>query len=307
MRRLLTPLALLLIASSAAAQEATPPMESLDLDRKDTKNMRGATTVIVPTLYINYSVEGSLFVAAQGRGSAQAKAEFVVSNFDREFAQQVTANVQADLVRRLRDAGFTVLTHEDVADHAEVAGHKMLRPHRDFGMPSKEFMNVKYIIATPSEATSFDPAMTGYPVWGFRRLARERDAHILVPEYWFSAPQMWGETGRGTNSVRAGVNVAPGITMSNGRVAFMNPRASGGTLILKKWVATGDNVGQLVQTEENRSSLPGFSGFGAGSIGRSKGSYVLELDRAAFEAAVLRGAGAFNEQIVAAYVAERGR
>jgi hypothetical protein len=146
--------------------------------------------------------------------------------------------------------------------------------------------------------------MTGYPVWGFRKLAKDMDAVVLIADYTYTAPQMWGEKDRRS----ASTNVAPGMNMLDARAGFLNAKASGGTVILKQQlINSSEKVGELKRVEDEKTGIPGLSGFGAGPIRKTKGSYVLEVDRAAFEAGVLRGAAAFNEQIVAAFKAEQGK
>lgn len=298
MRSLAFALAFAATAGSAFAQDtkSSSSLMPVSIDNNNGKAIKAGTTIIIPTTVAYISIDGSLFVVNQKKGTAQAKAEFSVAGLDKAYLQELAGKVQADLVSRLKSAGFTVQLNDEIKGHAEMAGKEMLKVDEDFGMPTKDQNKVNFAIATPNDAQTYKPPMQGY-AYGFRKLAKETGSIVMIPEYVFNAPQMWGEKGHSS----AKVNMAPGMNLTWATINFINGKQAIGQFLLKdQLINTSEKVGELALLDQDKSSFGGaLGGFGAGRIKKNKGSYELVVDKAAFEAGVMRGAMSYHEAVIA--------
>src|SRR5688572_3276721 len=286
MRKLLFTLAFTAVASAAQAQA---PALTADVDVSKGGVLNDGDAILIPTVLLQIPADGSMFVANQrGGASAQAKAKYVVEGFTKEMLQSLAQKAQEDLVTRFRAAGFTVKTWDDIKDNPEVAKWDLMKPDKDYGMPTDGDPGVTYLVTSPSDAQSLKNGVTG-PTWKFRNIARDQKSIVIVPQYWFAAPQVWADKGRGYKSVSASVNVAPGLNMHGAFAWILSSKGGGGSVKLKDGLLLTENAGTLVELDKKNmnagsSIVSGVMGtpLGAGKIGRKTGYYLLTVDHAAY-------------------------
>ena len=184
-------LSLALLGSAAHAQQV-PPFE-LNLDRVE-MNRKGdfasSKTYFIPTVYVRISARN--VTAAKNEG-AQTKARIFIEGLDKAMLQGLARKVYDDLVTKVRGAGFTVLTYEDLK--ADVAGLDRIKVNPKFGFPMKSTglsRPVDFAIATPSDEQAFDWGITG-PLWPYKAIAKEKNVVVLVPDIFFDLPEVFSK------------------------------------------------------------------------------------------------------------------
>jgi hypothetical protein len=257
---------------------------------------------------VELAVAGKVAATKQSGNTVKAKAHWAVEGLDKALAQTLARKVQDDLVAKLRAAGYTVKTYEDIKDLPAVKAAKRQAMDATWGMPlikSQAVLNSVAIVAAPSDEQYFISGMA----WGlFNQFIKGTkstlgEGTIVIPTITIAAPQAWAETGRGYKSISAQVNVAPGMNLSVARADYVSDRGSGGTLMTTEQVINlNEQVGELSTRDTTPTSANALSAAlsalgGGGSISTKSGHYLLTIDPATYEAAVLRGALAFNTEI----------
>jgi len=276
------------------------------------KELRGPRKILVPMAIIRFATRGSLFVANQGRffesngRSARAKGKFVVAGLEKAYIQDLARQVQDDFIARLRAAGHTVLTYADVQDNAEVVKMGRYKPDDDYGMPTgsgNPAMKNTYLMAFPSDAQAIDPPFQGYG-WGFRKVAKELDAIVMVPEYIIDAPLLTGSRRNGVSSRSASVAVYPEMLVF-GHMLFWTPKGGWGYFRLNQSIGElSDNVGEIGAADDDSPRAANAIAAGLAQLGplgadmQSKtGTWGMKLHPARYTSAVLRGTVSFNMAI----------
>lgn len=317
--------ALLLSPVVLAAQAPTsPPTASLiSLDGKlnvdGGKHLKNAKKLFVPLVVLRVATKGSLSVVNQGRfyqtdgKTVKAKGKFVVAGLDKPYLQSLAKQVQDDLVARLRAEGYTVLTYDDVKQHAEVVGMKRHKADDDYGMPTgggSPGVKNTYLMAFPTDEQAIDPPFQGY-AWGFRKLVKELDATMLVPEYIVDAPLLTGAKKHGITSRGASVSVYPDMMMSAWVPVTTAGGAWGSVRMKEAFDDLGDEVGEIGDAKDDSprfanaiaSGLSALSPLGTDMQSKS-GTWGMKVNRAQYSANVMRGAMSFNAGVAATIVAE---
>ncbi|MGZ8493304.1 MAG: hypothetical protein ACXWZS_13990 [Gemmatirosa sp.] len=307
------------VAATATVGDLIPLGDQLNVDGE--KQFRGMTKVLVPTVLVRLATRGSLSVVNQGRyfqtdgQTVKAKGKFVVAGLDKEYAQSLARQLHDDFVARLRSAGYTVLTYDDVKDNPEVAGMKRYKPDDDYGMPTggPPVSKNTYVVAFPSDAQAIDPPFQGY-AWGFRKVSKELDAALLVPEYVVDAPLLTGSKRHGVASRGASVSVFPEM-MVNAYVPMATAKGGYGSIRLKSPLGdVADEVGQIGDAKDDSpkfanaiaAGLSELSALGTDLQSKS-GIWGMKLNRPAYTAGVLRGGLSFNAAAVQAMAAEKAK
>lgn len=306
-------------AAAAGAAGPIPLAGRLDVDGG--KHLKGATKVFVPTVIVRLATRGSLTVVNQGRffetdgKTVRAKGRFVVAGLDKAYAQGLARQLQEDFVARLRAAGLTVVTWDDVKDLPEVAGMKRLKPDDEYGMPTGGPRGSKntYVVAFPSDAQAIDPPFQGYG-WGFRKVTKELDATLMIPEYVIDAPLLTGSKKHGIATRGATVSVFPEM-MLDAHVPLTTTKGALGAIRLKSPVEdVAEAVGEIGEANDDSPRLANAIAAGLSQLTRlgtdlqaKSGIWGMKLDRPAYTAGVLRGGTSFNAAAVEAIAAERGR
>lgn len=315
--------AALLVASTLSAQTVTlsDPValeKRIDVDRG--KGLREMQKIIVPAVLLRVSSRGSLTVTNQGRffetdgNTAKATAKFIVGGLDKAYLQGLAKQLQDDFVARLRSAGYTVLTYDDIKANAEVTGMKRYKPDEVYGMPTGGPTGSKntYLMAFPSDEQAIDPPFQGY-AWGFRKVMKELDAGLMVPEYLVDAPLLTGSKKHGISSRGASVSVLPEMMVSV-FLPFSTPKGGWGSIKLNGPMGDlADSVGTIGEAKDNspefanalNKSLSLITGLGG--IQSKSGVYGMIPDRTLYTNALLRGVVSFHMAAETAIKVEKNK
>lgn len=281
--------------------------------------------VVVPTAYLKLLVDGSVFAAKQGSAlaslgggssnSVKAKAEYKVAGIDKEFAQGLAKQAYDDFVAKLRGAGYTVLTYDDIKGRDFVAGAARDTGKADWGMPTEKPVGGRdtYVVAAPSDEMAFKVGFTGvfaeFVKYGKPKFT---DAALVIPTYTINAPQAWADTDSGYNRIEASTNVVPGMNLQYASATWMGApkvRMGGGNLpgvVTKAAVVNiSENAGTLSKVDTTSNAANGLSKAlsmlgGGGSISANSADYTFTIDKAAYSAGALNGIASFNAEVAKA-------
>ncbi len=280
--------------------------------------------IVVPTAYVKILVDGKAFISKQGSAlqtlgggnanSVKASAKYKVVGMDKALAQSIAKQAYDDFVKRMRDAGFTVLTYDDIKDRDFVKeAERDVGVDAEWGLPveSPQGSSDKYLIATPNDEMQFKIGFTGaFAPFIKRGKPKFEDATVVIPQYTLVAPQVWGEADRGYNRISAAINTAPGMNLQYASATWMGkPRVRmGGSkvpgVVTKGYVTNiTEKAGEMVKAEDTTPQVAnGLSKAlsfisGAGSIKASSATYTFTVDPAAYQAGALNGIGTFNAEV----------
>lgn len=304
--------ATLLVAQAATlhaqTQAGAPADAPLDLNGKlETKLglVKESGTILIPYANLRILVDGSVTARIQrGGGTASAKAVFTVAGLSKEFVNSLSRAAVEDLATKLRADGWTVLTWNDIKDDPDVVKMKRYKPNEDYGIRTEEMKGTdkNFLVAAGSDEQTIDPPMQG-PTWGFRGIAKSRGATVLIPEFWFESPQLWGETRRGFGSSTAKMNADDGMTLSAAMVWAINQKGGWGSVRLKEYRLVADKVGEFVSTEDKSPRIAnalsaGLAALGGGgNLNKKKTEYAFLADTTLYRAATMKAVGAMNAAI----------
>lgn len=285
-----------------------------------------ANTVVVPTAYVKFLVDGKVFVSKQGSAlstlgggnanSVKASAKYKVSGMDKVLAQRIAKQAYDDFVARLRASGYTVLTYDDIKDRDYVKKAARDKGDPKWGLPVESPVGSSdvYLVAAPSDDQQIKIGFTG-PFAEFISMGKPRfkDATVVIPTYTIVAPQVWGETGGGFNRIEAGIKTAAGMNLQYASALWMGKpktRMGGGNaagVVTKAAVINiTDKAGELVKAADTTPTAAnalskGLSVLtGAGSISASSADYVFNVDPGAYTAGALKGITDFNAEVARA-------
>lgn len=295
----------------------------LKVDKNRVKSFGDSQTIIVPTVYLKLAVAGKVMAVKQasalsllgssGSGNTvRASAHYSVAGLDKKLAQQFATKVYDDLVAKLRDAGYTVKTYADIKDLDAIKSATREKVDDAWGLPLEKTQmgNDVTIIATPSDEQNFKVGFGGAVFSQFQKMGKSKlgddSGTLVIPTYVINAPQAWGETGSGFGTIKAAVNVHPGMNLTYAMASLLTAKGGWGDVRTKGISPNiSSNVGELTQTDATDKAGNAFSSAlstltGSGKITASKGIYVLTINPAAYEAGLLNGTGAFNTEVAKA-------
>ena len=311
-------------AAHAAASTALAPL-SIAVNVGYPEDMASyGKVVVVPTAYVKLLSEGSVFAAKQGSAlstlgggssnSVKAKASYQVAGLDKAYAQGLAKQAYDDFVAKLRGAGYTVLTYDDIKGRDFVISAAR-DAGRDGKLPTEKAVGGRdtYVVAAPSDEMAFKVGFTGVFA-EFIKFGKPKftDAALVIPTYTINAPQAWAETDSGYNRIEASTNVLPGMNLQYASATWMGApkvRMGGGNaagVVTKAPVInlTG-NAGTLSKVDTTSGAANGLSKAlsmlgGGGSITGSSADYTFTIDQAAYGAAALHGIAGFNAEVAKA-------
>ena len=296
MRKFIMLLVGITTATVAAAQSAAMKPFELNMDRVKVSNFGGnfssSKTYLIPTVNLVVSARGSVWAKS---GGAKAHGKYYVDGLSKPMLQELSRKLQDDLVTRMRAAGYTVLTYEDVKGEPDVASHSLNKPDQRYGLPTTGGlgMPVTFVVATPTDAQAFDSPIQG-PAWWLRGIAKAKDLIVIVPEIKFTVPQMFGETESGYKRDSAGIATDPAMVFEGAAIYGVN--AKGGTPSIQvqrhgKRLAA-EVTGTIRKVSEDKTT---FSAVWE----TTSGDFVMTLDPTAFTDGILRVGYAVNGLILA--------
>lgn len=307
----------LAIGLSASLAAAAADIKTTAVNPEDLRSYD--RVVMVPTVYVNLLVKGSVFAAKQtsglaslgggSSGAVKAGAKFKTTGIDAELATAIARQAYDDFVKQLRDAGYTVLTYDDIKDRADIKA--MLRETvPTSGLREKSENGNDYIVAAPSAEQHFKAGMVNgiFNQFSGGRGSKILDAVVLIPEYTIAAPQVWAESSSGYKSVTAGVNAKPGMTVSSARLYWLGKNVVRvmhgvpGVQLEGQILDVSTNVGTLNTEDKTPTTANAVSNVlgrlsGLGGIKATSAEYELVIDRAAYTAGAAAGIGAFNAEV----------
>lgn len=284
-----------------------------------------ANTVVVPTAYVKLLVEGSAFVSQKGgyqigksANAVKASAKYKVTGIDKQLAQDIARQAYDDFVAKLRAAGYTVLTYNDIRERDFVKGAEREKVDANWGLPVENSRNgdQTYIVAAPSDEQHFmSGANSGvfnqFVSWGKPKF---NDATVIIPQYTITAPQVWGKADASYSTISAAIHTAPGMQLQSAAAPWMGApvvRIMHGIpgVTTNGPITISGKVGNLVQAADEATPASttanvldaGIKGLslltGAGTIKQNSSVYTFTIDRDAYASGALKGAGDFNAEL----------
>jgi len=183
-----------------------------------------SNTVVVPTVYVKLLVQGSAFVSQQGgyqigksSNSVKASAKYKVVGIDKKLAQDIARRAYDDCVAKLRAAGYTVLTYNDIRERDFVKTAEREKADASWGLPVESSRNgdETYVVAAPSDEQMFVSGANGgvfnqFIHWGKPKFT---DATIIIPQYTITAPQVWGTKEASYSTISAAIGTEPSMQL----------------------------------------------------------------------------------------------
>ncbi|MCU1349164.1 MAG: hypothetical protein JWO56_2194, partial [Acidobacteria bacterium] len=165
MRRMVTSLVFTMSMASAALAQS-PAMKPFEINQDRVKvtsfggNLGSSKTYLIPAVNLVISAQGSVWAKS---GGAKAHGKYYVDGLKKDLLQGLASKIQDDLITRMRAAGYTVLTYDDVKAEPDVASHGRNRPDARFGLPTTGGlgMPVTFVVAAPTDEQAFDAPIQG--------------------------------------------------------------------------------------------------------------------------------------------------
>lgn len=292
MKHLFTTLgALALLSGTPLAAQNIPPFDiNEDRIRESGSGRLGdSKTYFIPTYYVLLSVHGSVWAQA---GGAQAKGRFFVDGLTKSFVQDLSKKAYDDLVTKLRGAGFTVVTFDDLKNDPAITERDKMKPDDTWTLPTKKAPSGHtFVVGTPTDDMALGYGLTG-PGWSHRGAAKDKDFVVLIPELWMTTPFMRAKTEKGYVD-KASIEVEPSMKLYSFNLYGINPKQAGFYIIVQEhgMRLASEKVGTIEKLSETKTDF-------SSEWKRTSGDFSLAVDQAAFATAVLRVAYASNDLTV---------
>lgn len=295
MRRVALCLSLALTVSAAAQSPAMKPFD-LNMDRVKVSTFGGnfaqTKTYLIPTYTFQISSLGSVWAKA---GRTKAHAKYYVLGLDKALLQGISKTLQDDLIARMKSAGYSVLTYEDVKGEPDVSSHGLLKIDDRYGLPTGGGlgMPVTFVIANPTDAQAFENPVQG-PAWWLRSLSKAKELTVIVPELTFTTPQMFGQASSTEHVDSAGISTDPRMIFEGAKIYGMTPKGGQPMIAVQQHGkrTAADVAGTIKKVSEDRTSVSHV-------FETTTDDYIMQLDPTAFSDGILRVGLAVNEMIVA--------
>ena len=281
------------LALSALAQ--SKPFE-INMDRVKVSSFGGnfgtTTTYLIPTLRLHVSVQGSVWAKS---GGAKAHGKYYVAGIDHDMLQGLAKTLQDDLVTKMRAAGYTVLTYDDIKSEPDVTSQSVDKIDSRYGLPTSGGlgMPVTFVDATPTDAQAFGKPVQG-PGWPFRGISKAKDLTVIVPELTFTTPQMFGQTESTAYRDKAGISTDPAMIFEGANVYGVTPKGGGPAITVQRHGkrTAADVAGTITKYGEDTTHVEHVMDW-------TSGDFVMDLDKPVFTDGILRVGRALNDVIVA--------
>lgn len=288
--------------AATVAVNAVNPEDLLDYNK----------TVVVPTAYVKFVVDGKVGVSKQGSAnSVKASAKYRINGLDKALAQSIAKKAYDDFVGQMRAAGYTVLTWNDIKGRDYLQGIALAKAEPKWNLPLESPVGTSdtLLVAAPSDEQQIKIGFTG-PFSEFISMGKPKikDATIIIPTYTIVAPQIWGETGASYATISAGIQTAPGMNLQAASATWMGKpksrmmRGIPGVATKAPVINISSNVGTLSKTDTTPAAANALSKglsmlSGAGSISASSADYTFSVDPAAYSSGAMKGIAAFNAEV----------
>ena len=271
---------------------AEPPPFEINMDRVEIghkSEFAASKTYFIPTVYLRIAAK---YVTSIKNKNASAKAKIYVGGLDKAMLQGLARQVYDDLVAKVRAAGFTVLTYDDLK--ADLVGLDRMQPNPKFGFPTKFFTigsPIDYAIVTPSDEQTIDWGAS-WPTTPYQKIAKGKNVVVLVPEVYFNLPEVLATKGSNSMFDSAGLSFLPTMKLYSGMVWGLPPNLGGPSIIVREHGKrlAAEVVGSMKKVSEQNNKYGDWSQF--------VGDYDFILDPPAFSTGVLRVCYALNDLTV---------
>lgn len=282
-----------LFAGTACAEDI-PPF-NINMDRVEFNHegdFADSKTYFIPTVYLRVMARTQTTISSQGSSGASVKAKIFIDGMDKTLFQGLAKKVYDDLVAKIRAAGYTVLTYDDLK--SEMTGMERMKANEKYGFPTKlsdGASGIDFAIVTPSDEQAFDYGLTGI-MYGYRGIAKSKDVVVLVPDIHFSITEVAGSTDSNIWGKSASLAVLPPMRLYGATVNALPPDASWGDIrILQHGTRLAAEVaGTVAKVSEDRNDYAGWA--------RSTADYTFTLDPVAVSTGILRVGYAINDLTV---------
>jgi len=279
----------LLVASFASRAGAQPvPPFDINLDRTEI-NRRGdfaaSKTYFIPTVYLRVTARTQTQITNEG---ASAKAKIYIDGLDKAVFQGLAKNIYDDLVTKVRAAGHTVLTYDDLK--GDMTAMPRMTPNEKFGFPIKWSdggVGIDFAIVAPSDEQVFDYGVTGL-TFGYRDIAKSKNVVVLVPDIYFTLTEVAGKKSSDIWGKSVDLNILPSMRLHWGMVYALPPSMAGGDIRIKEH---GKRLAAEVAGSVKKVSETSLRG-------GATGDFTFTLDPVAVSTGVLRVGYAINDLTV---------
>ena len=260
-------------------------------------NFATTTTYLIPTVNLQVSVQGSVWAKSN---RAKAHAKYYVEGASKVMLQGLAKKIQDDLVARLRGAGYTVLTYDDVKGEPDVASHSRNTIDKRYDVPTTGGLGapVTFVLANPSDEQSFTSPIQG-AAWWLRDIAKAKNLTVIVPELTFTTPQMFGEASSTAYTDSAGISTDPSMIFEGAKIIGQTPKGGSPAYVIQQHGKrkAAESAGTIVHAFGDRTHVNHI-------MDTTTDDYVMTLDETAFTDGILRVAFAVNDVLVKEIVKE---
>lgn len=222
----------------------------------------------------------------------------ITVGLDKRELQQLARRIQDDLVARLRAAGNTVITYDEIKDDADIAAARRRDDNPKYGMPTQSFRlfpGSDFVVAGPSDDQVFRTDFPGGPPLGkFTAAIKAKNATLLFPEVYLGTPVMIPGKGGGGSFQAANLGISPAMKFYGANIWRTPPKLGWCNIAVAEHGVrmVSPAVGELEQVAEEENDW--------GTWSRKNGDFAFVLDRGAFDQAVL-SAGYEVNRLIASY------
>jgi hypothetical protein len=282
---------------------------AVTLDGSSEKYLKNRPRIAVPAYALGLQRDSSITASAAGRGSDITPRRTTITSHlqgvSDELGAQLAQEAYDDLIARLKDAGFEVLTPEEMAaaPHVQSLGRygAPLRAREGYTVyaPSRAPLIKGYAFETGMAALSASGSLIG-----MGKASQELDAVIITPQLMLNHIGMGGTGQRnfvGSASVDAKLHFA--LTQQS-LVPFVWGNDRGGAMpgvFRVKPAGSEELFGVMVQTQDRSDDVGlhnAFAEAGMGSVYRQSLVYAVEADPGRFAALCRAAFQGFNTALV---------
>ncbi len=265
--------------------------------------------VVIPGVFLKLAVAGRVYGTTGDEEGRRPIGTYVVDGLSREQAERLARQAETDLLARLKEAGWQVEDYTALATRPEIREILRAKPDRQWGLAlDREARGHHvYLMAAPQAEQAYASGLGAIAVAPFLHGGRSLvpDALLLLPSYEVFAPQTWTEVEPERTEAVSGFWIAPGLDLASVQFAFVTPQGKTGMFYTQRVSGPlAAKVGTLTlhpQTPPPKAYTAALNRLTR--LNRTvseQGHFRLQVDPAAYEAAVVQAYTAANRALVEA-------
>lgn len=261
-----------------------------------TMNFAGAcsksSTVIVPTVYLNVEARNSTSARKgnMAQGGLGLKARVFAEGMDKAWLQGMAKTIQDDLVAKLRAAGKTVLTFDDI--RSEAASAPRMAPNPKYALPTHNTRfakDIDFVSVAPSDEQAVDYGMLGaQKPW--ETIANAHGAVVIVPEIWLTMPQVGSEFSSRWDGVEGKITFDPQMRLFAANL-YSGGKAGGCLVVVP------EHGGRPAALVAGAMQKLGQDSADYGDYTRGTADFAFVVNRGAVETGALAVGRSFNDLV----------